>query len=204
MSNAYALATDAGRVIVNTGLAYEGPLHRRAFDAVLPGNTPTIIGTQGHPDHWGGIGFFREPETEIVMHANYRYWRDDMARLSTFRAGHTGFVFGKFGQQLMEHLKSVDLSSVDMSFTDPTGTFDKDLQLTVGGRDLELLWTPGGETTDSLAVWVPEDRIVFTGNLFGPLFGHVPNLFTIRGTATAIRSSTSKPPTRCWRYAPRS
>ncbi len=26
VSNAYALATDAGRVIVNTGLAFEGPL----------------------------------------------------------------------------------------------------------------------------------------------------------------------------------
>ena len=68
-----------------------------------------------------------------------------------------------------------------MSFTEPTATFDKSRQLTVGGRDLELLWTPGGETTDALAVWVPDDRVVFTGNLFGPLFGHVPNLVTIRG-----------------------
>jgi alkyl sulfatase BDS1-like metallo-beta-lactamase superfamily hydrolase len=30
-------------------------------------------------------------------------------------------------------------------------------------------------------VWLPEDRILFSGNLFGPLFGHVPNLMTIRG-----------------------
>ena len=30
-------------------------------------------------------------------------------------------------------------------------------------------------------VWLPEDRILFTGNLFGPLFGHVPNLVTMRG-----------------------
>ncbi len=51
----------------------------------------------------------------------------------------------------------------------------------LGGRRFELLATPGGETTDSLVVWLPEERIVFTGNLFGPMFGHLPNLYTLRG-----------------------
>ena len=45
---------------------------------------------------------------------------------------------------------------------------------TIGGRQLVLLSTPGGETTDSLVIWLPETRTAFTGNLFGPLFGHVP------------------------------
>ena len=49
------------------------------------------------------------------------------------------------------------------------------------GRRLELISVPGGETTDSLVVWLPDERTVFTGNLFGPLFGHVPNLVTMRG-----------------------
>ena len=40
---------------------------------------------------------------------------------------------------------------------------------------------PGGETTDSLVIWLPDSRTAFTGNLFGPLFGHVPNLVTMRG-----------------------
>lgn len=52
VSNAYAIGTDAGRVIVNTGLAFEGPLHRKAFDGVIPGRTATIVVSQGHPDHW--------------------------------------------------------------------------------------------------------------------------------------------------------
>jgi alkyl sulfatase BDS1-like metallo-beta-lactamase superfamily hydrolase len=46
---------------------------------------------------------------------------------------------------------------------------------------MELLWTPGGETTDSMVVWLPEHRICFAGNLFSALFGHFPNLVTIRG-----------------------
>ncbi len=32
-----------------------------------------------------------------------------------------------------------------------------------------------------MVVWLPESRTLFSGNLFGPLFGHVPNLVTIRG-----------------------
>jgi alkyl sulfatase BDS1-like metallo-beta-lactamase superfamily hydrolase len=30
-------------------------------------------------------------------------------------------------------------------------------------------------------VWLPTERIVFTGNMTGPIFGHVPNLYTLRG-----------------------
>ena len=51
----------------------------------------------------------------------------------------------------------------------------------VGGRRFELHSTPGGETTDALAVWMPEHRTAFIGNLMGPFFGHVPNLHTLRG-----------------------
>jgi len=51
----------------------------------------------------------------------------------------------------------------------------------LGGRRFELYATSGGETTDSLVVWLPDERTVFTGNLTGPLFGHIPNLYTPRG-----------------------
>lgn len=54
-------------------------------------------------------------------------------------------------------------------------------ELTIGGRRIELIATPGGETFDSMVVWLPEERTLLSGNLFGPLFGHVPNLVTIRG-----------------------
>ena len=181
VSNAYALGTDDGRVIVNAGLVFEGPLRKQAFDATCAGSTRTIIVTQGHADHWGGVTSLREPGTEIVMHANYHYWRDDTERLMAFRMRNTSFGFGHISKALAENLKTMDLSTLDMSFPEPTVTFDTTLDLEVGGRKLKLLATPGGETTDSLVVWLPEDRVLFTGNLFGPLFGVVPNLSTIRG-----------------------
>ena len=30
-------------------------------------------------------------------------------------------------------------------------------------------------------VWLPDERICLCGNTFGPIFGHVPNLVTMRG-----------------------
>ncbi|HYB83308.1 MAG TPA: alkyl sulfatase dimerization domain-containing protein, partial [Mycobacterium sp.] len=53
--------------------------------------------------------------------------------------------------------------------------------LEVGGRRMELISVPGGETTDSLVVWLPDEGICLCGNTFGPIFGHIPNLVTMRG-----------------------
>src|SRR3546814_18323555 len=39
-----------------------------------------------------------------------------------------------------------------------------------GGRRFEVISTPGGEALESLCVWLPAERIVLTGNLFGPVF----------------------------------
>ena len=81
----------------------------------------------------------------------------------------------------MEYARSVGVGAVPQARPEPTVVVDERLDLTIGGRDLQLIATPGGETFDSLVVWLPESRTLFSGNLFGPLFGHVPNLVTIRG-----------------------
>jgi alkyl sulfatase BDS1-like metallo-beta-lactamase superfamily hydrolase len=180
VSNSYAIATDAGRVIVNAGLVFEGPLHRKSF-ADVAGPALAIVITQGHADHWGGVNTLRDDDTDVIMHRNYRYWRDDNTLLMGYRVPKTSFAFQKFSDAVLEHFKTIDPATIDFSFPEPTTTFDLRHEMTFGGRTFELAWTPGGETTDAVVVWLPEDRILFSGNLFGPLFGHVPNLMTIRG-----------------------
>ena len=71
-----------------------------------------------------------------------------------------------------------------------TTTFTTYHDFELGGRRFELYSVPGGETLDSLFVWLPEERTVFTGNYLGPIFGTIPNLYTIRGDR--LRSAVAK------------
>ena len=68
-SNAYMVLTAGGRVIVNTGLGFEALVHKRNFDAVSTLPTTHILVTQGHVDHVGGVGLFREPGTRFIAQA---------------------------------------------------------------------------------------------------------------------------------------
>lgn len=183
LSNSYLLTTGDGRVIVNTGMGFEGPVHRANFDAVDSSPVRYIIFTQGHVDHVGGLDSIRDPDTTVVAQANWTTWRDDNERLIPYRANRSAFAFKDklaTGIQAIQRrlgtrmLAAQSVPSVNL-------TFDDALVLEVGGRRLELLSVPGGETTDSLVVWLPEERICLCGNTFGPIFGHIPNLVTIRG-----------------------
>lgn len=183
LSNAYLLTTDEGRVIINTGMGFEGPVHRANFDAVDGSPVRYIIFTQGHVDHVGGLDSVRDPETTVVAQANWKMWRDDNERLIQYRASRSAFAFKDtlaMGIQAIQHrlganrLPGQSVPVVDLDFEDT-------LNLQVGTRRLELISVPGGETTDSLVVWLPDERICLCGNTFGPIFGHIPNLVTIRG-----------------------
>jgi glyoxylase-like metal-dependent hydrolase (beta-lactamase superfamily II) len=183
LSNAYLLTTGEGRVIINTGMGFEGPVHRANFDAVDSSPVRYIIFTQGHVDHVGGLDSVRDPDTMVVAQANWTAWRDDNERLIPYRASRSAFAFKDTlatGIQAIQRrlgtkrLAAQSVPKIDLDFEDA-------LTLEVGGRRLDLMSVPGGETTDSLVVWLPEERICLCGNTFGPIFGHIPNLVTMRG-----------------------
>jgi alkyl sulfatase BDS1-like metallo-beta-lactamase superfamily hydrolase len=182
LSNAYLLTTTDGRVVVNTGMGFESQVHRANFDAVDTSPVRYIIVTQGHYDHVGGLDTLRDSQTQVVAQANWRHWRDDNERLLAYRANNSAFAFSdrltqgiaaiqqRFGKRLPQQATlSADIE------------VDDSLELTVGGRTIELLATPGGETTDSMVVWLPRERVCLCGNTFGPVFGHIPNFVTMRG-----------------------
>ena len=181
LSNTYLLQTDDGRVLVNTGMGFEGPLHQRAYRDVGSGPLRAIVLTQGHYDHVGGTDVLREEATDIVAQRNFASWRADNERLESFRVRNAAFAWMDAIAAAFEHARTLGVGAAAQSRPEPTVTFDDHFDLTVGGRTLSLLSVPGGETTDSLAVWLEESRTVFIGNLVGPLFGHVPNLVTMRG-----------------------
>lgn len=181
LTNSYLLTTSDGRVVVNTGMGFESPVHRANFDAVDDSPVRYIVITQGHYDHVGGIDTLRDAQTKVVAQTNWRTWRDDNERLMAYRVARSAFAFSdrladgiaaigrRFGKLPGQSTLHADID------------VDDRLTLTVGERRIELIATPGGETTDSLVVWLPDERVCLCSNTFGPVFGHVPNLVTMRG-----------------------
>ena len=180
LSNSYLVTTLDGRVVVNTGMGFESGLHRANFDDVDTSPTRYVIVTQGHFDHVGGVDTFLEPDTDLVAQANFDVWRSDNERLQAFRTDRSAFAFMT---RVMDGIAEAKANGrvPGQSRPEPTITFEDRLELHLGGRHLHLIATPGGETTDSLVIWIPEDQTLLSGNMFGPLFGHVPNLVTLRG-----------------------
>ena len=118
-----------------------------------------LINTENHVDHIFGNYWFRGAG-EIVNHkALWDIFMDPKAALDPF-------------DYALEAIPSDDpegaalLPDRDAYYADlPRGTvvFTGDLTLKVGDHTIHCLWTPG-HTPGQLAVHVPEERVVFTGD----------------------------------------
>lgn len=171
VSNAYRVITRDGDVLINTGIVLHADENFRRLSAVSANPVAKIVFTQSHADHIGGWRWFNEEGTETIAQANFDHVYGYFEALRpTLTRRSRRLWSGDIRQPVEEHTRPV-----------VTTTFHDQHAFELGGRRFELLSTPGGETLDSLVVWMPDERIVFTGNLTGPIFGHVPNLYTLRG-----------------------
>lgn len=174
IANSYLVTTDAGDVLINTGTDFEAGAIKERFARVSNRPLKVITFTQGHPDHVGGWDLFNAAGVETIAQVNHRDVREYWRHLHPFYARRIMTLWGAF----------MDVEAMSMKLPpEPvlTTTFLDSHMFELGGRRFELHSTPGGETTDALVVWMPEPRTVFIGNLMGPFFGHVPNLYTLRG-----------------------
>jgi alkyl sulfatase BDS1-like metallo-beta-lactamase superfamily hydrolase len=178
-SNVYLVTTPEGRVVVNTGMGFEAPVHKAYFDSIDRSPLRYIVLTQGHVDHVGGVDVLREPGTLVVAQANNPSHQAYDARLAPFRARRSMFAFA-------DSIRAASKAAggappPPQARPAPDVLFEGRYTFTLGGLRFELIAASGAETEDSLLVWLPQHRICFTGNVFGALFGHFPNLVTIRG-----------------------
>jgi alkyl sulfatase BDS1-like metallo-beta-lactamase superfamily hydrolase len=183
-SNCYRIETNDGDIQINAGMGFEAPVHRLNFEALSAKAARYLILTQGHTDHVGGVAHFREqyPELLVIAQAGNTEHQAYDGRLAPFRAARSGFAFRDKIKREIEYINAnIPGGLVAQDSPVPDILFEDRYELEHGGLRLELIGVPGAETNDSLIVWLPEQRICFTGNLFGCLFGHFPNLVTIRG-----------------------
>jgi alkyl sulfatase BDS1-like metallo-beta-lactamase superfamily hydrolase len=180
-TSSYLVDCGSERVIVNCGMGFEAPHHHHLFSKVHAGPTRYIVTTQGHVDHVGGVSRFRESGTLYVAHANNPRCQADDRRIAKFRAGTALTWFPELPRKIADLARRHPDAMPVQDVPTPDLTFETRMRLRAGDLDFELIHCPGGETIDSLVVWLPEQRIALTSNLFGPLFPHFPNFNTLRG-----------------------
>ncbi|MDE2405266.1 MAG: MBL fold metallo-hydrolase [Sphingomonadales bacterium] len=173
ISNAYLVTTDAGDVLVNTGFMTGAERTKALFAPHRTGPLAFIILTQSHADHFGGVPTLIEDGTEVIGGPNYNEMWADMNRLQPF-----------FGQRTMKLWGSTlrrDTPQPAVPEVRPDILVEERLTIDLGNRRFELISAPEGETIDNLAVWMPNEKVVFTGNLCGPVWLSMPFLNTLRG-----------------------
>ena len=178
VGNTHVIATSAGHVVYDTGMATQAAKQRRLMAEALPkGKITHVILSHSHQDHAGGTPFWVEDGTEIVAHQEYpeeqRYLKE-LEDYLWFR-NRTLFPFmpedppktGMFAYGGVVPTRLVDQPDV--------------YRFEQGGVRFEVLPTPGAEGADNLVLWLPDEKILFSGDFFGPNFPQFPNVFTMRG-----------------------
>ena len=184
-SNSYLIETSEGNILINTGLGVEAPVHKYCFDQVNKHEIKYIIYTQGHVDHVGGSGFFKEynPDAILIAQENIIEHQSFDALTQGGRALNAYKFFGEMIDLMNDAISRAEkIGFRDIqSVVEPDILFKDEYRFSLGGLNIELYSVPGGETLDSLLIYLPQHKILFSGNSFGPLFPHIPNFCTIRG-----------------------
>jgi len=165
--NAGFVVGDDLTLIVDTGgntLAAQ-TIHGYAA-AVRPANRLRVIDTEKHFDHIGGNGFFRERGIDVWGHAGAVRTPDEFqAEIAEINDAIPNPARRARGEaRAFFHATQL---------TNPNRQIHSDTQFDLGGCAVAILLTPG-HTPTNLSVWVPDDRVLFTGDCL--ISEYLPNL----------------------------
>jgi glyoxylase-like metal-dependent hydrolase (beta-lactamase superfamily II) len=182
-SNSHLVASDDGDVVINTGTAYQGPRHRERYEQAIGRSlrVQKVIFTQSHADHIGGWQAFDDSGVERIAHERLFTTIAERSRVAKYLSSRR--TAGMFDRQTVEgEPVTAPVPGWQPGQLPTVGAFVYEgCSLEVGARRFELFPAPGGETLDSLVVWLPDDGVAFTGNMTFAIPGGLPHLTTIRG-----------------------
>lgn len=196
---------DDGVIIIDPGQVPQAAMQvREEFSKISDKPVRAIIYTHGHTDHTNGAMSFYDKDADIQVWARANF--DSEARHNQHRglSGGVRPVDAQGFSLLPEQKISVGIAippdrrpansmMVDGTQQDsttsrppelikipPNHTFSEDhVAIKIAGISLELVAAPG-ETDDQLYVWLPEEKVIFSGDNF---YQSWPNTYPLRGTA---------------------
>lgn len=177
----FLINTKEGSVLVDIG--YDSPQaleQKKLIERLATGPIRKLVLTHSHIDHVGGLAYWKDEiagDTETIGHHRYGY----MARHQS-----EPMAFFKRRYHVLYPTR-VDLEDREVPFgwqIRPEREIypGSDYAFELGGRKFVVIAPENtGEGEDGILLWMPEERILFTGDLFGTLYPMFPNLYTVRG-----------------------
>ncbi|WP_026941982.1 MBL fold metallo-hydrolase [Hellea balneolensis] len=178
VGNAHLITTSGKDVLFDTGLATQVPKQMNVLnEAVSNLELSHIIVSHSHADHSGGTKFWQEEGIEIVAHAEFEEEQRYLKELEPYfwHRNRTLFPF------MPEEPPNIGLIATGGVIPTRRIYNGQPYKFSQGGVDFEVHALPGAEGADNIVLWLPQKKILFSGDFFGPLFPQFPNIFTMRG-----------------------
>jgi alkyl sulfatase BDS1-like metallo-beta-lactamase superfamily hydrolase len=171
-SNTFLVRTDDGNVVIDTSSPVSAKKHYELLRKVSEAPVRYVILTHGHPDHTGGLRYWMQPETKLLVQHNYLEFHAYQERLREYFTRTGAAQFG------LDVGTMNAFARVPEKHFEPAVAFDDKYEFELGGTKFVILAAPG-ETYDHLCVWVPKYKAAFVGDNYYESF---PNIYTLRGT----------------------
>jgi len=178
------IAGNGASLLIDTPL--DGRLTREMLTAFEPFTAQApikkVINTHPDLDHWWGNAWL--PQAEVIAsdaaakqmrHESPPYRVRTLRRVASMAGGLPGSV-GRMGRYVTSFLGPCELDDHKIRF--PDRTFTKSVTETIGGRTVEIIELGPTHTASDSIVFVPDARVVFTGDLVftkvTPIMWHGP------------------------------
>ncbi len=179
VGNTIMITTQEGNVIFDTGLVLQVARQLQALKEVSDAPVRYIVLSHSHADHIGGTRFWQEEGTEIIAHGDFLEEQRYLSELEPYQYGRNRTLF----PWMPAWEDRPDIAMMRYGGIEPTITVPdwENYSFTLGGVEFQVIGTPGAEGADNAVLWLPQQKILFSGDFFGPQFPQFPNVFTMRG-----------------------
>jgi glyoxylase-like metal-dependent hydrolase (beta-lactamase superfamily II) len=164
-SGCTAFETDAGIVLVDSGLAALGPKLAALLRTRTRAPIHTAIFTQGHVDHAHGLAGFLVPGQATPRVIGHRAMPARFARYELTRRHNAAINARQFGGGPAGAEAGGEFDNFHAPALPPTELYDDRLDIEVGGERFEIHHCRG-ETDDHSWIWCPARGVLCPGDLF--------------------------------------